>query len=275
MRGESRVVLVSGCSTGIGRDLVRRLGVAGFTVVATARSVETLAGLEAALKLPLDVTSQDSVAATVGRVIAELGRIDALVNNAGFGVNAAVEEIRPEELGAMFEVNVIGAQRLMRAVLPGMRARGSGTIVNMSSITGLMSTATSGGYAASKQALEALSDAARQELAAFGLRVVLIEPGPIRSAFGDKDRSLSADRFSSPDSPYAWLYAKNLAIRGSMERRQPGPELVSRAILRALNSRRPKARYLVAPGAAVRFMLALPSPLQDRLFALAMRKPAS
>jgi len=268
-----RVILISGCSSGIGRDLAARLSASGQLVVATARRSETLEGLDAALKLPLDVTSAESVRSAVAATLDAFGRIDVLVNNAGFGINAVVEELEERELEDMFAVNVVGALRLMRATMPGMRERRSGTILNVSSIAGLVSTATNAGYAASKYALEALSDAARQELAPFGVRVILVEPGPIRSNFDETDRRLSSGRFSSGGSPYAWLYEKSAAASLLMRRREPGPEAVSRVVLRALRARRPRARYLAAPTLPFRLMRAVGAPLRDRLFALVMKPP--
>lgn len=270
---EDRVVLITGCSSGIGRSLAASLSEAGFRVVATARRIESLEGLGAAARLGLDVRDEASVRAAVAETLERFGCIDVLVNNAGFGINAVVEELDPEELSAMLDTNAVGALRLMRAVLPSMRERGRGLVINLSSIAGLVSTATNAGYAASKYALEALSDAARQELGHFGIRVVLLEPGPIRSNFDATDRRLSSGRFDYADSPYAWLYRRSAEVSALVRRREPGPELVSRLVLRILRKKRPRARYLAAPGIGFRLMRLLPPPLRDRLFALAMQKP--
>lgn len=270
---KSRVVLITGCSSGIGRDLAVRLSAAGYFVAATARRLESIADLDCALKLPLDVRDEGSSEAAVAAILEAAGRIDVLVNNAGFGINAVVEEMGVEDLRAMLDTNVLGALRLMRLVLPGMRERGEGTVINLSSIAGLISTATNAGYAATKYALEALSDAARQELAPFGVRVILVEPGPIRTNFDETDRRLSSGRFDTGGSPYSWLYARSAAASALMRRREPGPEAVSRVIVRAIEARKPRARYLAAPTLPFRLLRLLPPALRDLALGLAMGKP--
>lgn len=173
----SKVILITGCSTGIGRDLAQRLTKAGYRVIATARKVETLDGVDTTLKLPLDVTNPASVEKAVAHVIQQLGRIDVLVNNAGYGVRGALEEVPVEQTQQMFDVNVFGVLRMIQAVVPHMRQQKSGRIINISSIAGKLPTPVNGTYSASKFALEALSDALGFELAAFGIRVVVVEPG--------------------------------------------------------------------------------------------------
>jgi NAD(P)-dependent dehydrogenase (short-subunit alcohol dehydrogenase family) len=175
----SKVVLITGCSTGIGRDLAQRLAQAGYTVVATARDVNTFADLSVALKLPLDVTRPKSIREVVERVMLCFGRIDVLVNNAGYAVRGAVEEVPVEQAQQMFDANVFGVMRMVQAVIPHMRQQKSGRIVNISSVVGKLVTPANGTYSASKFALEGLSNALRMELAPFGIQVVLIEPGSI------------------------------------------------------------------------------------------------
>jgi NADP-dependent 3-hydroxy acid dehydrogenase YdfG len=152
----SQVVLITGCSTGIGRDLVQHLKQGNYTVVATARHVETLADLPADLKLPLDVTCAESIAHAVEATLQQFDRIDVLVNSAGYAVPGAIEDIPDERVQQLFDVNVFGAVRLIRAVLPGMRQQRSGRIINLSSIAGRFSAPVDGLYSASKFALEAL-----------------------------------------------------------------------------------------------------------------------
>src|SRR5512135_3248659 len=159
-----QVVLITGCSTGIGRDLAQRLTRSGYTVVATARRVETLENVQAALKLPLDVTQPESINQVVAGILQQFGRIDVLVNNAGYAVRGAVEETPVEQVQQMFEVNVFGVMRVIQAVAPQMRQQKAGRIINISSIVGKLVTPANGTYSASKFALEALSDALRLEL---------------------------------------------------------------------------------------------------------------
>jgi len=182
-RTMSHAVLITGCSSGIGRDLAQRLTTSGYTVVATARKAETLDDLPAALKLPLDVTQAESVKQAVDCALQRFGRIDVLVNNAGYALPGAIEEISDEQIHQLFDVNVFGVIRMIRAVVPHMRHQGAGRIINMSSIAGKRAIPVNGTYCATKFALEALSDALRLELAPFGIQVVLIEPGSIKTQF--------------------------------------------------------------------------------------------
>ena len=171
-----------------------RLTLSGHNVVATARNVNAMKDLDVALKLPLDVTDPASIQTAVDSVIQHFGRIDVLVNNAGYAQIGPLEELSDKQIQQMFDVNVFGATRMTRAVVPYMRKQKSGRIINISSIAGKMVTPVNGSYAASKFALEALSDALRWELKPFNIQVVLIEPGAIKTNFdrtvhtyGDED----------------------------------------------------------------------------------------
>src|SRR5512141_3048320 len=179
----SQVVLITGCSTGSGRDLAERLSRAGYTVAASARRMQDLSTLEAALKLELDVTPPESIRRAVDSVVEKFGRIDVLVNNAGYAVRGAVEEVTIEAAQRMFDTNVFGVMRMVQAVAPHMRERKAGRIINISSVVGKLVTPANGTYAATKFAVEALSDALRMELAPFGVQVVVIEPGSIQTRF--------------------------------------------------------------------------------------------
>lgn len=259
----SRVVLITGCSTGIGRDLARRLALSGYTVVATARKLETLGDLKLALKLPLDVTRQESVERAVEDVLRRFGRIDVLVNNAGYAMPGAVEDVPDERVRELFDVNVFGALRVIRAVVPHMRRQEAGRIVNVSSIGGRLVVPANGVYSATKFALEALSDALRFELAPFGIRVVLIEPGSIKTRFAETAETHAHEVFSNPDSPYRVLYERSRQVTAGMRRNEPGPEVVSRTIQRAIEAKRPKARYLVADSLPGRLVLRLGGTVWD------------
>jgi NAD(P)-dependent dehydrogenase (short-subunit alcohol dehydrogenase family) len=179
----SPVVLITGCSTGIGRDLAQRLTQAGYRVVATARKAETLRDVQAALKLPLDVTHPESICQAVGCILQQFGCIDVLVNNAGYAVRGAVEEVPVEQAQQMFDANVFGVMRMIQAVVPYMRRQKGGRVINISSIVGKLVTPANGTYSATKFALEAMSNALRLELAPFGIQVVLVEPGSIKTQF--------------------------------------------------------------------------------------------
>lgn len=273
MNGDgSRVALITGCSRGIGRDLAQRMSEAGYTVIATARRVEDLDGLGVALKLPLDVTTEASAQVAVDAVRERFGRIDVLVNNAGFSAQAAVEELSEDALRSMFEVNVMGTARMLRLVAPAMREQGSGAIVNISSLVGRMAMPVNGGYSATKFAVEALSDAARQELAPFGVRVVVVEPGSIGTGFSDAMIARSRATLDDAASPYGSLYESNAALSEQVRESEAGPDAVSRVVLEALSARRPKARYVAAIPLPVRLMLRLSAEVRDRIWAGALAR---
>lgn len=251
------VVVITGCSTGIGRDLAERLAKAGYTVVATARNVETLADLSAALKLPLDVTQPDSIQNAVGRILEQFGRIDVLVNNAGYSVFGAAEEVSDPQLRGMFDVNVFGLMRMIRIVAPILRAQKSGRIINISSLVGKLVTPANGPYAASKFAVEALSDALRLELEPFGVQVVLVEPGGIKTNFTESAQARAQAILSNLSSPYQPLYRQFEQVNMGMRRSEPGPDAVSRVIQEAIEAPRPKARYLAGIAFPGRLVLSL------------------
>ncbi|HEX9012096.1 MAG TPA: SDR family oxidoreductase [Anaerolineaceae bacterium] len=258
-----KVILITGCSAGIGRELARSLSAAGYAVAATARNVESLAGVPAALKLPLDVSRPESIRQAVETVQQHFGRIDVLVNNAGYAVRGAVEELPIADLQAVFDVNVLGAVRMVQAVLPGMRGQGSGRIINISSLSGLLSTPLNGAYSASKYALEALSDALRWETARFGIQVVLVEPGPIKTRFAEKAAALAQAAFSNAASPYRALYGQSLQVESSMQKGGLSPEAVAALVRRVIETGRPKARYLIAVNLPGQLVLRLGSAAWD------------
>ena len=237
------VALVTGCSTGIGRATALQLVAAGVTTVATARSTRSLDELAAAgcTVLPLDVTDDAGRRACVQAVLAAHGRVDVLVNNAGYAELGPVEEVPLEAWRRQLETNVLGPVALAQLVLPGMRAARRGRIVNVSSMGGEIVFPGGGAYHASKYALEALSDALRIEVAPFGVDVVLVQPGPVATAFGDN----AADLTPYWRGPYAGLArAMDKAIR---ERTPHGarPERVAEVVVRAATGRRPSPRYRV------------------------------
>ena len=241
-----KTVLITGCSTGIGNDLARRLARAGYTVIATARHPESLHDLPVALALPLDVTDSASVASATDEIMRRFGRIDVLVNNAGYALRGALEEVPVEDVQAMFDVNVFGVMRMIRAVVPHMRRQGSGRIIIISSIAGKCSTPGNGTYSATKFAVEALSDALRWELAPFDIQVVIIEPGSISTLFEATAQAHTRASLADPSSPYHALYEHAAAFAASMHRQGTGPEAVSRVIQQAIEAAGPRRRYLVA-----------------------------
>ena len=251
----SRAVLVTGCSSGIGWATAERLARGGWTVYATARDVEAIAPLEAfgCRLLPLDVTEEDSMRAAVEEVERMEGAVGVLVNNAGYSQSGAVEEVPMEKVRRQFETNVFGLVRLCQLALPGMRRQGFGRIVNLSSMGGRLTFPGGGFYHASKYAVEALSDALRFEVRGFGVEVVVVEPGLIRTGFA----RTAVGSMGEGSGPYAGFEAgvarttRENYERGPLAALGGGPEAVAETIERAISAARPRARYTVTPSARV------------------------
>jgi NAD(P)-dependent dehydrogenase (short-subunit alcohol dehydrogenase family) len=255
MPDPSKAVLVTGCSSGIGKATAERLAASGWTVYATARKPETLKPLEAVgcHTLALDVTDEDSMAAAVAAVQAAEGAVGVLINNAGYSQSGAVESIPLERLRAQFETNVFGLVRMCQLVLPGMRGQGWGKIVNISSMGGRLVFPGGGAYHATKYAVEALSDALRFEVRGFGVDVILIEPGAIRTGF-EEVAAGSARAVTNADEPYGRFHASleksmDAAYHGPLGKLGGGPETVAKAIDKAISSRRAPTRVPVTPSA--------------------------
>jgi NAD(P)-dependent dehydrogenase (short-subunit alcohol dehydrogenase family) len=245
-------ILITGCSTGIGRATAERLAQHGHNVYATARRIETIDDLRAAgcKTLALDVCDEASMSKAVDTIVAEDGAVHALVNNAGYAQDGPIEEIAMDALRRQFETNVFGLVRLTQLVLPKMRERGAGRIVNVSSMGGKLVFPGGGAYHATKFAVEALSDALRFELRPFGIHVSVIEPGAIRTQF--EETSLGSVPAADGDaSPYASLKrAVDERYRATFRgRTAAGPEIVAKAIEHAITSKRPRTRYPLTAGA--------------------------
>ena len=265
---QSRAVLITGCSSGIGEATAARLAGAGWNVYATARRPETLAGLEAkgCKALALDVVDEASRKAAVDAVVEAEGAVGVLINNAGWSQSGAVESIPDERVRAQFDTNVFGPLALTRLVLPGMREQGWGKVVNISSMGGEFTFPGGGLYHATKYAIEALSDALRFEVKNFGVDVILIQPGLITSGFSEVTaREIGAA--TGADGPYADF---NKAVgdaslaayrKGPLAKLAGPPEAVAETIEKALAAKRPKARYKVT--ASARVLMRLNSILPD------------
>lgn len=216
-------ILITGCSTGIGRASAIELTKRGHDVIATARRPEVIIDLDVAARLTLDVDDE----ASVDRAIAEAGRVDVLVNNAGWEISGPGELMPIDQVRAMFETNFFGALRMMQGVIPQMRERGSGVIVNVSSIAGRVSSPYGSFYAASKFALEAITEGFKYELGHFGLRFALIEPGVIETAFRGNVRHFNKDHPAYVGLTEQWEGATDV-LRGGAP--PPGPDLVAGVI---------------------------------------------
>ena len=270
--GMERTVLVTGTSSGIGRATAEAFLGEDWTVVATARDVADIQDLEEAgcLIRELDVTKPAQCTAVVEWTVEETGRLDCLVNNAGFAQFGALEEVPPRRLHRQFDVNVYGPHRLIRAALPHMRAAERGTIVNVSSVTGRLSTPGMGAYAGSKFAIEAMSDALRGEVAPFDVDVVVVQPGTVDTRFADRAEGEreSLDGTGAYESVYeAHDQARTISRLGSVSATD-----VAEVILEAGTSTNPNPRYEVGP--MTRYVILarlIPDRYRDAIFGLLRR----
>jgi NAD(P)-dependent dehydrogenase (short-subunit alcohol dehydrogenase family) len=246
-----RSILITGCSSGIGLASAREMKARGWRVFATARKPDDIArlkeqdGLEG---LYLDYAEPASIEAAADQVLAATdGELTALFNNGGYGQPGAVEDLKPDVLRAQFEANVFGWHDLTRRVIPAMRAQGQGRIVFCSSVLGLIAAPYRGAYCASKFAIEALADTLRMELATTGIKIVLIEPGPIASRFLEHALEAYRRNIDLENSPHRDIYRARIMRleEGGDQTFKLGPEAVAAKLVHALESRRPKPRYYV------------------------------
>jgi len=239
---DKRVVLITGASSGVGQSTARLLSQRGFAVFGTSRNPSTVVpGIE---MLPLDVRTDDSVRACVEAVVNRNGRLDVLINNAGYELAGAVEELSSEEVQAQFETNFFGVIRMVNAVLPLMRQQTRGHIINVSSLSGLTAIPFLGIYSASKFALEGYTEALRQEVKRFNIQVSLTEAGFLRTPMMNH-RQIAARRMTVYD---AWRQRALNAIRAA-EEKAPGPDVVADTLLEIIDSSAPRLRYLIGPQA--------------------------
>ena len=245
------VVLITGASAGIGKTTALHLASRGYAVIGTSRQMERLSSLfdeaeERGVRLfgvELDPNSDESVQTVMPGLISQFGRVDSLVNNAGFGVWGPVDSLSIDELKLQFEANFFGAVRMVHSVLPQMLSRGSGRIVNISSVLGRMGTPFNGAYVSSKYALEGLSESLRAEVKPFGVHVSLVEPGLFATDF--QKNQLKAARSQDEDSAYAQYVERYNSRHDQFDWFASDPIKVARVIEKALSSRRPAFRYPV------------------------------
>ncbi len=261
------VALVTGCSSGIGAALVAELLRVGYRVVQSARRPQQLdVDGSRSIAVPLDVTSAESISRAVATVVGWSGRIDLLVNNAGYGLIGPLLELQPEQLRQQLETNLVGAFAVIQSVAPHMIARGSGTIVNIGSISGLTVTPYSGAYCASKAALHRMDDALRMELAPFGISVVTVQPGAIISRFSEQ-ASQGIERYRSEGSRYRAV-ASFIERRAQLSQQRATPaEALAAVVVRKVSRRRPPALIRYGRGSWLLPAIGrLPIRLRDRLF---------
>ena len=268
-------VLITGASAGIGKETARKLLEEGYVVYAAARRVEQMQDLEklGAIALRMDVTKEEEVVAGVERINAERGGTDILINNAGFGLYGAMEDIPLDDARYQFEVNLFGLARLTQLVLPSMRARRTGKIVNISSIGGKVYTPLGSWYHATKHALEGWSDCLRFELKQFGINVIVIEPGAIRTEFGDV--AFGPLQEYSGNTAYGNFVKKMMASMENLQSSGFGspPSVIADAILKSLRAKQPRVRY--AAGQWAKPLLFMRRLLSDRMFDRIINRMAS
>jgi NAD(P)-dependent dehydrogenase (short-subunit alcohol dehydrogenase family) len=255
-------VLITGCSTGFGRATAVELKKRGHEIVATARRPEVLEDLDVDERLRLDVDDD----ASVTEAVAAAGSVDALVNNAGFGVVGPIEHVPVSEIRRMFETNVLGAIRMIQALVPQMRERGSGTIVNVTSLAGRVTGPLGGTYAATKHALEAISESLHLEVGHFGIRVRIVEPGFFATDFQGKEPRFGLDGAPYDELDREWEGAME-KLRGGGE--APGAEPVAQVIADAVEATEPKLRWPV--GADADMVLSARTTMDDETFETTMR----
>jgi NAD(P)-dependent dehydrogenase (short-subunit alcohol dehydrogenase family) len=264
--GQKKTALVTGASSGIGKEIAKRLIRDGFQVFVAARHVEKMGDLAklGATPLRMDMSREEEIEAAVETILSSVGGIDLLVNNAGFGLYGPVEDIGMDEVRYQFEVNVFGAARLTQLLLPAMRRKGSGTIVNITSMGGKMYTLLGAWYHATKHALEGWSDCLRLELAPFGIRVVIVEPGLIETAFGD----VVADGLLKRSGSGAYAKPTQAVVKSTKsaygQRRGTDPGVIADVVSRAVRARKPRTRYVA--GKYAKPMIGIRKWLGDRLF---------
>ncbi|MBB3656672.1 NAD(P)-dependent dehydrogenase (short-subunit alcohol dehydrogenase family) [Rhizobium sp. BK650] len=258
--------LVTGASSGMGKSIAKRLIADGYLVYVAARGVDRMADLErlGAVPLRMDISSDEDIVAAVAAITERSGGVDVLVNNAGYGLYGPVEEIPLDEARYQFEVNVFGPARLTQLLLPAMRAKGRGTIVNITSMGGKIYTVLGAWYHATKHALEGWSDSLRLEAEPFGIRVVVIEPGLIETGFGSAASKGLLER--SANGPYAKMAQ---SIAASIERsygkgQGTDPKVIADLVGDAVRSTRPRTRY--AAGKYARMLIGVRKWFGDRAF---------
>lgn len=257
------VVLITGCSTGIGRELCDALSDRGCTVIATARNVETLTDLRAALKLHIDVTERESINSAIKEVMLQFHKIDILINNAGYSIRGALEEIDVDDAKNMFEVNVFGIMNMIQAVIPQMREKNSGKIINIGSISGKFAQSINGAYCASKFAVEALSDTLRLELNDYNIQSTVIEPGPIKTNFFKTLSDNSDSLMSNEKSFYSRFYKSDVKYRKNQK--QASSKETAKVISNIVLKRKLNLRYKVSVPFLYKLITHFPDWLREYL----------
>ena len=260
MPSHVRTILVTGASSGLGQAIAQRLVAQGHSVIGTGRKVEDGAMVNGVMMLRMDITDEASVVRGVAEAERKLGRIDVLINNAGLGIQGPAQDIEPALAMRLLDTNVLGAHRLCRALLPGMRARKSGLIINITSVAGNFGLPYRAFYSASKAALERYGEALAIEEQRFGITVVNVQPGEFKTPIAEG--RLRPERISPVHEPG---YARAMEILGGSMHYSRDPDELARVVARIIASPRPRATYVVAQGVQ-RFSIWAKKLLPGRMF---------
>lgn len=256
-------ILITGCSSGFGRALCKEFEEQGYYVIATARNVSNLSEVMADLKVELDVSNEESIRIAMDVITKNVEKIDVLINNAGFSVRSAVEEIELDKLQKMYDVNVFGILRMMQAVLPVMRRQGGGRIYNIGSISGRMTGIANGGYCSSKHAVEAITEAARYETKDMGIEICVIEPGAMDTRFFNTLARNSDEKMKNPDSCYKTIYARDLSFRSRQSKAEVSE--CAKQLLKIDKNKKIKVRYTIGVSWIYRLFTKMPDGLKEWL----------
>ena len=257
----SQVVLITGASSGIGKAIAEFLQRKGFTVFGTSRNPEKFIDKVTFPLISLDVRNTASISSAVTEVLDRTGKIDILINNAGVGITGPLEEIPDDEINKAFEINYFGPLKMIKAVLPGMRKRRSGFIINITSIAGYMGLPFRGIYSASKAALELTTEAFRMELKDFNIKMSNVAPG-------DFATNIASGRYHAPvleHSPYRGSYGKTLELMDEHVAKGQHPEIIAKAIFHIIKLSKPRAHYKIGEPLQ-RFSIVLKRILPDKMY---------
>ncbi len=264
---EHKIILITGASSGFGKAMAARLAAAGHTIYGTSRRAQTSSA--DCTMLTMDVTDRASVEAAVQQVVAAEGHIDVLINNAGMGIGGAVELATDDEIALQIGTNLLGTARVCSCVLPHMRQQRKGLIINISSIGGVFGIPYQGWYCASKFAVEGYSEALNLEVAQFGVRVVLVEPGDFNTGFTSNRRISAA---TQADADYAPSFARVLKHIEHDETQGGNPDYLARKMVKIVAARRPRLRYVITPDCTEKISVALSKLMCGRHFQALLRR---
>jgi NADP-dependent 3-hydroxy acid dehydrogenase YdfG len=260
---KKQVVLITGCSSGVGKAICKQLKAEDYFVVASARNINSIRNIDVDMTVEIDVTKEDTISTAITKIMDQYGAIDILINNAGYSIRSAIEEIQISEVGQLFNVNVYGIIRMIQTVAPVMRAQGEGKIINVGSVSGKLTTGINGGYCASKHAVEAISEAARYELKPYGIQVTVLEPGAMDTDFFMTLSKNSDERMNNIASPYFSLYQRDINYRKRQKRANIKKSVAS--VCKIIRKKNLRTRYTISLSMMFKILIRLPDRIREHL----------